>query len=432
MKKMLTMLLMILCLQVFAYEMNIITPNGGENYQRDQLMNIIWQDNAPGAVRIELLFNIIPDSINSGDYLIADSIYGNGKYQWQIPNWLPTSSTYRVKISNYYTGCSDLSDSCFTITGNSQPSPLTVTSPNGSETYFISQMLPINWNSNHSGNVKIELLSPAGGDSCSSDSLIWNSFPIIGSTPDNGFYSWQIPSGIEESQNYRIRISSLGSNVYDTSDNNFSIVAHDSLTGFITITSPAGGENFITNQQLKILWNDNLDENVRIDLLNFAVLDSGSYDSTATYCQTITDSTASNGEYNWTIPSLLISGQKYLIRIMSIHNSSVSATSSAYFSITRDTGVIDNHKDLFTQIVRNYPNPFNPTTRILFDLSSEVNVQLSIYNSKGELVKTLVNGTQKAGSHSLEFDGSNLNSGIYFYKLTTPTSSITQKMLLVK
>ena len=59
-------------------------------------------------------------------------------------------------------------------------------------------------------------------------------------------------------------------------------------------------------------------------------------------------------------------------------------------------------------------------------------VKLAVYNAKGQLVKTLFNGMQKAGIHSVEFDGSGMNSGVYFYKLTTPEKSYVNKMVLTK
>jgi len=60
------------------------------------------------------------------------------------------------------------------------------------------------------------------------------------------------------------------------------------------------------------------------------------------------------------------------------------------------------------------------------------NVKLSVLNSKGETVKELASGSYQAGNHSFNFDGSGLNSGIYFYQLITPQKSITKKMIMIK
>jgi hypothetical protein len=81
---------------------------------------------------------------------------------------------------------------------------------------------------------------------------------------------------------------------------------------------------------------------------------------------------------------------------------------------------------------QNYPNPFNPSTTIKFDLSSAAFVNLSIYNSIGEKVATIVNEQLDAGTHSVRFDASILSSGIYIYRLSADNSVITNKMLLIK
>jgi len=82
---------------------------------------------------------------------------------------------------------------------------------------------------------------------------------------------------------------------------------------------------------------------------------------------------------------------------------------------------------------QNYPNPFNPSTEISYSLKSEGMVTLSVFNTKGELVSTLVNGKKTAGNHSINFNGEGLNSGIYFYKLDINGSTVgSKRMLLIK
>jgi hypothetical protein len=80
----------------------------------------------------------------------------------------------------------------------------------------------------------------------------------------------------------------------------------------------------------------------------------------------------------------------------------------------------------------NYPNPFNPVTTISYDLAEPQQVVLDVFNVSGDKVAKLVSGTQIAGEHTVEFDGSNLPSGIYFYRLTAGEFSKTNRMLLVK
>jgi hypothetical protein len=83
-------------------------------------------------------------------------------------------------------------------------------------------------------------------------------------------------------------------------------------------------------------------------------------------------------------------------------------------------------------LMQNYPNPFNPSTTILYSLPQKSNVKLIVYDVFGKEVMTLVNDIQPAGEHTIMFDGSNLSSGIYFYKLSTERFTETKKMILVK
>jgi hypothetical protein len=83
-------------------------------------------------------------------------------------------------------------------------------------------------------------------------------------------------------------------------------------------------------------------------------------------------------------------------------------------------------------LYQNYPNPFNPSTTISYDLPERARVKLSVYNILGQEVATLVNAEQEPGRYSVNFDASDLPSGIYFYTLQTPYFTKTNKMVLVK
>ena len=85
-----------------------------------------------------------------------------------------------------------------------------------------------------------------------------------------------------------------------------------------------------------------------------------------------------------------------------------------------------------SKLYQNYPNPFNPVTQIKFDLAKAGNVKLSVYNINGQKIAELLNGVQNAGTHSVQFDGSNLNSGVYYYTLETDGIRQTNKMILTK
>jgi N-acetylneuraminic acid mutarotase len=82
--------------------------------------------------------------------------------------------------------------------------------------------------------------------------------------------------------------------------------------------------------------------------------------------------------------------------------------------------------------VRNYPNPFNPSTVIKYELPRDGHVTLKVYNSLGEEVALLVSEFQPAGSHTVSFNAQNLSSGVYFYRLSTGEMTATKKLILLK
>ncbi|MBK7256222.1 MAG: T9SS type A sorting domain-containing protein [Ignavibacteriae bacterium] len=81
---------------------------------------------------------------------------------------------------------------------------------------------------------------------------------------------------------------------------------------------------------------------------------------------------------------------------------------------------------------QNYPNPFNPTTTIGYSLPHKSHASLTIFNMLGQQVAVLQNGEQQAGYHEVRFDGANLPSGVYFYRMQAGTYTETKKLLLVR
>ena len=85
------------------------------------------------------------------------------------------------------------------------------------------------------------------------------------------------------------------------------------------------------------------------------------------------------------------------------------------------------------ELSQNYPNPFNPTTTIKYSLPEMQNIDLAVYNIAGKKVTQLEMGMKKDGHHKIAFDGTNLSSGIYYYKLKAGNRVLTaKKMILLK
>ncbi len=103
-----------------------------------------------------------------------------------------------------------------------------------------------------------------------------------------------------------------------------------------------------------------------------------------------------------------------------------------------EADIVNDVGDLKPEIVndfrleQNFPNPFNPSTSIKFNVKKATEVTLDVFNVLGEKVATLINGKVKAGETVAKFDGTNFSSGVYFYQLTADDFVKTHKMLLVK
>ena len=81
---------------------------------------------------------------------------------------------------------------------------------------------------------------------------------------------------------------------------------------------------------------------------------------------------------------------------------------------------------------QNYPNPFNPTTTIHYSVAKAGQVKVELYNMLGQKLKTLVNTNKPAGRYTIDFDGKDLTSGIYFYRIKAGSFTKTKKMVLMK
>ena len=104
------------------------------------------------------------------------------------------------------------------------------------------------------------------------------------------------------------------------------------------------------------------------------------------------------------------------------------------FDATPLTGV-ENARGIPPQkfaLQQNFPNPFNPQTTIRFTIAQSGRVKLTVFNVLGQKVKTLIDDPMQAGAHQVTFDGRNLASGIYWYRLQANGRVKVRKMVLLK
>jgi hypothetical protein len=117
-------------------------------------------------------------------------------------------------------------------------------------------------------------------------------------------------------------------------------------------------------------------------------------------------------------------GSQYHYRIVAQNNGGSALGADTSFA----TGLIQPKEYILLQ---NYPNPFNPTTTIRYGLPHRVFVSLTVFNALGQPIAALVSGVQDAGYHDAVFDGSNLSSGTYFYRLLAGDDLEVRRIVLV-
>jgi hypothetical protein len=390
-----------------SHSIVVESPNGGESWQAGSEKSITWTDNLTGNIKIELWKEEAFHSI------IESSALSSGNHTWTIDAGIPAGSNYKIKIVSVEDEMVfDLSDNNFEIFAGS----ITIVSPNGGEIWQAGTNYSINWTSDISENVKIDLYK--GGSLHST---------IVASTGNDGTYTWtEMPFTTETGNDYQVRISSVTNpSTLDISDANFTINGNE-----ITVTSPNGGEQWAIGEPYFITWDDNLTGSISIYLLKGAQI-----------ALIIDGSDASDGSYGWTIPSNVQPGSDYKIRIESRDNGNIFDLSDAEFTIT-DVLSVDNITseipDIY-QLYQNYPNPFNPQTNIEFGLPEESTVSLKIYDLTGQEVDVVLdNENLYAGTFRFDFDASYLPSGIYFYILIAKSNlsdlaiKETKKMILMK
>ena len=122
------------------------------------------------------------------------------------------------------------------------------------------------------------------------------------------------------------------------------------------------------------------------------------------------------------------------IKIDKYNNKWIATYGLVVFNQTGIIGIKNKNIIIPSEFVlhQNFPNPFNSTTIIIYELTKLTEVELIVYNILGEKIKTLVNRIQNVGKYELIFDAKDLTSGIYFYVLKTENNFGSRKMIIIK
>ncbi|MBM3307827.1 MAG: T9SS type A sorting domain-containing protein [Candidatus Eisenbacteria bacterium] len=198
----------------------------------------------------------------------------------------------------------------------------------------------------------------------------------------------------------------------------------------VALTHPAGGEELTSGEECVITWTatDNVGV-VSVDILR-------SWDSGATFPDTVAAEEANDGSFSWTVPE----GSSATSRVRVIARDAAGLAwhddSGADFSVTSDAQVPDGPPRALS-LAQNVPNPFNPVTSINYSVPAEARVVLSIYDVAGRFVRTVVDQTLAPNRYTAVWDGltyagERASSGIYFYRLVADGEELARKMILVK
>jgi hypothetical protein len=255
----------------------IVYPNGGEQLTVNKPCQITWTSAyIGGEVKIEY-------SANGGNTwsLITAAAENKGKYDWLVPD--APSDNCLVRVSEANGSVEDVSDAVFSIV-QQLLDDLTVTSPNGGESWDVGSLKQITWESTGGiNNVKLEFSADGG--------KTWK--VIVASTENDGSYEVTVPNRVSEECLVRVTANDGDPDPVpsDVSDDVFSIVLQAGPS--IKVLTPNGGEQLVVGSQCLITWESiNIRDDIKLEY---------STDGGDTWL-VITDATENNGKFNWTIP----------------------------------------------------------------------------------------------------------------------------------
>jgi hypothetical protein len=294
----------------------VTAPNGGETWTRGTTQTITWTyaGNPGSLVEIELLKNGNFYTTISASTSVGSA--GTGSFNWTVPG-VPLGSDYRVRITSTSDGTiTDSSNANFSVTA--PPNAITVTAPNGGESWTRGTTQAITWT--YTGNpgslVEIDLLKQGRFYTTISAST------SVGSA-GAGSFNWTIP-GVPVGNDYSVQVfSTSDASITDTSNANFTVQA-----GAITVTAPNGGESWTRGATQTVTWTftGNPGSLVEIDLLK-----QGRFYTTISSSTSV--GSAGTGSFNWTIPLGLPAGSDYSVQVFSTSDATITDTSNANFTV---------------------------------------------------------------------------------------------------
>lgn len=191
----------------------------------------------------------------------------------------------------------------------------------------------------------------------------------------------------------------------------------------VALQSPNGGEVWVVGETEEITWTGVNVDDVKIELST----------NNGTEWSTIEESIPNTGTYSWTVAAQDSSDQ-CLIRISNVENGFVFDISDDVFTIDIISSVNESSGQLPSEfsLYQNYPNPFNPATSIKYAVPQTSLVSIKIFDLTGQEVATVVNEVKEAGIYEINFDASNLSSGVYLYRMIAGNFTAVKKFNVLK
>ena len=206
-----------------------------------------------------------------------------------------------------------------------------------------------------------------------------------------------------------------------TGNYNISYVIYESNIIYEQISysgCPPGGPNYVHKWVVRSMVNGPTGE----------LLNTG---GTWNQGQTITKNLSTTIDTGWVAANCEFAAIVYLTSGSLSTTSNVQQTSKEPVT---PVGIVPNQNQIPNDysVSQNYPNPFNPVTHIIFSIPKNENISLKVFDMLGNEAAILWDGLLNAGTYNAEFDGTDLSSGIYFYRLVSSDFSDTKKMVLMK
>ena len=386
--------------------LEITSPTFGSNYQILSTMQILWEsENAGSSIRVEASFNG-----GSSWEVLAANAPNNGAYNWQIPgDWVDIGSGL-IKITDTANPSLTSTSGGFSVTPTAEPQILSVVDTPNDDGYFIDIIFTRSFYDGGTGGAEIYSVWRLMDDGN------WQSTNSQDASAQSLNYSLGTTFVLDEPTTFKI-IATMDEGSFTSST--FAGISNDNNPPSVPTNLLAVHEG----NNISISW----DTNIENDFAYYQVFRGSSEDSTMLQLQYETTSNEYSEPFN----------SSYYYAVKAVDH---SGNESGYSALVHLSAVgIDDLSGIPTdfELYDAYPNPFNPTTTIRYDLPKNGFVRLTIYNQLGQPVRFLVNREESAGHKSIFWDardqsGRQVSTGIYFYRIEVNGLSQTRKMVMLK